>query len=156
MSATIDQRPPTHDRGCSEFVVVADAATSVSLRHLILANQGFAIIQNPRWSSQLRCPSREWTTGTGLRFEAFFGEVRKLSVCSRDRTVYRHPAPENARIVNRAASFGFSLCGRVIRCRCLLLANATSREETTPISRAMRRAPRAPDWEQGVGLYIAF
>ena len=66
---------------------------------------------------------------TSLRFEAFSGEVRKLRACRGDA---REPsAPENAQMVSRCASLRFSLCGRVIRCRCLLLANATSGQETS-------------------------
>jgi hypothetical protein len=75
-----------------------------------------------------------------LRFEAFSGEVRKPRACSGD--AHGPSAPENAQMVSRCASVRFSLCGRVIRCRCLLLANATFGQEQ-PISRAMRRASRA-------------
>jgi hypothetical protein len=49
--------------------------------------------------------------------------VRKLRAFRGDA---RGPsAPENAQMVSRCASLRFSLCGRVIRCRCPLLANAT-------------------------------
>jgi hypothetical protein len=63
--------------------------------------------------------------------------VRKLRACSG----YAHapPAPENAQMVSRAASLQFSLRGRVIRCRCQPLANATSGQKL-PISRTARRA----------------
>ncbi len=77
---------------------------------------------------------------TSLRFEAFSGEVHKLRACSGD--AHAPSAPESAHMASRAASLRFSLCGRVIRCRCLLLANATSGRKL-PISRAMRRARRA-------------
>src|ERR1019366_6324648 len=59
------------------------------------------------------------------------------------------PAPESAHMASGAASLRFSLYGGVIRCRCLLSANATSGRKL-PISRAMRRARQAsgerPRW----------
>ena len=88
---------------------------------------------------------------TSLRFEAFSGEVRKLRACSGDA---RGPsAPESGHTVSRCASLRFSLCGRVIRSRCPLSANATSEQEP-PISLSMRQAPRASGWEKSVGLRI--
>jgi hypothetical protein len=51
-----------------------------------------------------------------LRFEAFSGEVRKLRACSGD--AHAPSAPESAHMPSRGASLRFSLCGRVIRCRC--------------------------------------
>jgi hypothetical protein len=79
---------------------------------------------------------------TSLRFEAFSGDDRKKRACSGDAPA--PPAPERAHMWSHAASLRFSLCGRVIRCRCLLLANARFGQEQ-PISRAMRRASRASD-----------
>ncbi len=79
---------------------------------------------------------------TSLMFEAFSAKMRETRAYRGD--VCEPSAPENAQMVSRCASLRFSLCGRVIRCRCLLLANATSGREP-PISRAMRRAPRASD-----------
>src|ERR1700694_6047740 len=89
---------------------------------------------------------------TSLRFEAFSGEVRKLRACRGD--AHGASAPENAQMVSRCASLRFSLCGRVIRCRCPLLANATfdrnnrCRERCDGISSSR--------WEKSVGLSIAF
>src|ERR1700730_778872 len=68
---------------------------------------------------------------TSLRFETFSGEVRKLRACRGD--AHGASAPENAQMVSRCGSLRFSLCGRVIRCRWLLLANATFGQEQ-PIS----------------------
>jgi hypothetical protein len=79
---------------------------------------------------------------TSLRFEAFSGEVRKLHACRGD--AHGPSAPENAQMVSRRASLRFSLCGRVIRCRCPLLANATF-GQGQPISRAIQRSSRASD-----------
>ena len=58
-----------------------------------------------------------------LKFEAFSGEVRKPRACSDD--AHGPSAPEKTQMVSRCASLRFSLCGRVIRCRCRLLANAS-------------------------------
>src|ERR1700730_2275595 len=79
---------------------------------------------------------------TSLRFETFSGEVRKLRACRGD--AHGASAPENAQMVSRCASLRFSLCGRVIRCRYLLLANATF-GQGQPISRAIQRSSRASD-----------
>src|ERR1035437_290231 len=53
---------------------------------------------------------------SSLRFEAFSGEVRKLRACSGDAQA--PSAPEIGHMPSRGASLRFSLCGRVIRCRC--------------------------------------
>ena len=69
---------------------------------------------------------------SGLRHSP--GELRKLRACSGN--AHGPSAPENAQMGSRGASLRFSLCGRVIRCRCRLLAFE---------SRAMRWALRAFD-----------
>ena len=64
---------------------------------------------------------------TSLRFEGFSWEVRKLRACSGD--AHGPSAPESAHTSSRAPSLPYSLCGRVVRCRCRPLANATSGQE---------------------------
>jgi hypothetical protein len=68
-----------------------------------------------------------------LRCEAFSAEVRKLRAGSGD--AHGPSAPESADMARRTPSLRLSLCGQVIRCRCLVLANAGSGQEP-PISRA--------------------
>src|SRR5208337_2109175 len=64
---------------------------------------------------------------SSLRVEAFSEDERKLRARSGDA---RAPsAPENAEMVSPTASLRSSLCGRIVRCRCLLLANTTSGHE---------------------------
>src|ERR1700737_747429 len=92
-------------------------------------------------------------TPTSLRFEAFSGEVRKLHACRGD--AHGPSAPENAQMVSRRASLRFSLCGRVIRCRCPLLANATF-GQGKPISRAIQRSSRASVGRKAFSLSIVF
>jgi hypothetical protein len=80
-----------------------------------------------------------------LRFEAFSGKVRKPRACRGD--AHGPSAPENAQMVNRVRSLRFSLCRRVIRCRCRCLANAASAASghEPAISRARRQEARASD-----------
>ena len=53
--------------------------------------------------------------------------MRKLRACSGD--AHGPSAPESAHTSSRAPSLRYSLCGRVVRCRCRPLANATSGQE---------------------------
>jgi hypothetical protein len=85
------------------------------------------------------------TPPPSLRFEAFSGEVRKLARvqgrCARPIGTGERSNDALLRVTS------ISLCGRVIRCRCSLVVNATFGHER-PISRAMLRAPRAPMGEK--------
>src|ERR1700730_17090985 len=90
---------------------------------------------------------------TSLRFEAFSGEVRKLRACRGD--AHGPSAPENAQMMSRCASLRFSLCGRVIRCRCQPIAERTVRAEAADIASDATRTSSFR-WEKSVGLSIAF
>ena len=60
------------------------------------------------------------------------------------RTAHRHRRAPN--MASRAASLQLSLCGQVIRCRCLLLANATLGQEPPILARW--RATSSFWWEE--------